>query len=110
MGHDVMIPTRREFLGLLAATPVVAPMVAQVVTAQPPYFSAGISGRAGEFLVGEVCGESLLTPAQMGAFHAALSAPAAPNEALRKLMRSDPPWSIPNRLFGARVNDDGEAV
>lgn len=104
-----MIPTRRKFLGLLAATPVV-PMVAQVVAAQPRYFIAGISGRAGEFLVGEVCGESLLTPAQMGAFNAALSAPAAPNEALRKLMRSDPPWSTPNRLFGARINDDGEAV
>ena len=105
-----MISTRRKFLGLLAATPVVAPMVAQAVAAQPRYFSAGISGRAGEFLVGEVCGESLLTPAQMSTFDAVLSAPAAPNEALRQLMRSAPPWSIPNRLYGTRINDDGDAV
>ncbi|WP_156948882.1 hypothetical protein [Bradyrhizobium sp. WSM1417] len=103
-------PTRRKFLGLLAAAPVVAPMVAQAAAARKLYFSGGISGLSGEFLVGEACGESLLTPAQMNAFDAVLSAPAAPNEALRRLMSIVPPWSIPNRLYGARINDDGDAV
>jgi hypothetical protein len=85
-------------------------MVAQAVAA-PQYVSGSIVNYiSGEILVGEACGESLLTPAQMSSFEAVLSAPAAPNEALRALMRSVPPWDIPNRLYGARVNDDGEAV
>jgi hypothetical protein len=32
------------------------------------------------------------------------------NPALRELMRSTPPWEIPNRLYGATINSEGEAI
>jgi hypothetical protein len=106
------MPTRRSFLTLLAAAPVIAPVAARSMAA-PRYAVGGwISGEAFLHpLVGEACSsETLLTQEQFRAFSAALDKPSQPHSGLRALMRSASPWDVPNRLHGAYINDDGDAV
>lgn len=100
--------SRRDFLGVLAAAPFVAPAFVQ-----PRYASGGtfrLSGMAAG-IVGEDChGGFVLSPSQSRAFLAAMDQPMTKLGTLNILMRSPSPWDAPNRLYGAYINDDGDAV
>lgn len=105
-----MAPSRRSFFGLLAGLPLIAPAIARSV-AGPRY----ISGIAGEVPLSPLTnaddvGELILSRRESRAFELSLTTPRGPNPQLVELMRSRPPWQVPNRLFGARVNDEGNAV
>lgn len=101
--------TRRKMLGLLAIAPI-APLIAKSAL-EPRFHSGGVIGEAfSSGLVGERCQDFVLSPSQSKAFFASLAEPAAPNEPLRMLLRASTPWEVPNRLFGAAITIEGDAV
>lgn len=103
--------SRRTFLGLMATAPLIAPSVVKAA-AKPRWSSGGIIGKAfGSQLVGEDChGGFALSPSQSKAFLEAMEQPVVKLESLTILMRSPTPWGTPNRLHGAYVNEEGDAV
>lgn len=106
--------SRRDFLGIVAAAPFVAPVIAEAVAA-PRYATGGLAeGVSLDTWVGRIAeknlGEFTLTREQSIAFRAALDAPMVRSGPLAVLMRSLSPWEAPNRLHGAYINDDGDAV
>jgi hypothetical protein len=101
--------SRRDFLKLAAVAPIAAPVLAKSAASQP-FYSGGYIGKIDFGLVGEKTGESLFTPSQMRALQ---SSPFPVDRLVLSppdLNELYPPWEIPNRLFGARVNRDGDAI
>jgi hypothetical protein len=95
---------RRGFLGLLAAAPLVAPVIAKEMAA-----SQYASGSTFEplyldfmkFAPGERLYSFGIEPVRDGLI--------SPNE-MRQMLDLPPIGDIPNRLYGARINSDGDAV
>lgn len=108
--------SRREFFGLLAAAPLVAPaVVKELSVAMTPNAARAIAGFGPIGSSGFVFDEMHTysgNDAGFEQFREMLFEAGVPrsNDKLRALMRSIPPWDAPNRLYGAYLNADGEAV
>jgi|SRR6185369_366776 len=103
--------TRRQFLSLLAATPIAAPVAAKagaMEIANGGFMSGEVQLVLG--VAGERCQSFPLSPAQSRAFEPVLTARPSGNQVLSALLRAEMPWEVPNRLCGASINEDGEAV
>jgi hypothetical protein len=95
--------SRRSFLSLLALAPI-APALARSAPAQPSFASGGFIGEMSFGIMGEAVSESTVS---FEAYKMLTEAGARPNEKLKALMHSPTPWSVPNRLLGASINEDG---
>jgi hypothetical protein len=110
-----MTTSRREFVGLLAAAPLVAPVVVKEMAGK-------VSNMHFEMTAGELFrvapGESFF-PARMGALKRLDGEPLRFSDSRCAYFdyhpfESDVPdyrsAKIPNRLYGAQINQDGEAI
>lgn len=108
--------SRRNFLGLLAAAPVIGPAVAKEVMAAPHYASGGwIRGYTSSFTVGEAGWLGLGTT--FDAFSdGSIRAPKLSVELMQPAPTRDEPalWSrlfdVPNRIYGTTINSEGDAI
>jgi hypothetical protein len=82
--------------------------------AQPRYASGGIfegEWKYGHGLVGEDChGGFVLSPSQSVALRKVMDAPMTRGPVLTIQMGSRSPAEIPNRLYGAQINHEGDAI
>lgn len=102
--------SRRTFLGLLAAAPVAVPVAVQA-SMQPRYASGAVFRNWAGAMVGESChGGFLLSPSQFVAFRKVVGAPITRGETVTVMMRRSSPAETPNRLHGAYINEEGDAV
>ena len=102
--------TRRTFLGLLAVGSIVAPVIAK--TGAPQLANGGFFSSemlTGIGLVGEHAESFPLSPSQSRALKLELEAPLH-HRGLPDLPDTEAFWEVPNRLFGARINEEGEAI
>jgi hypothetical protein len=97
-----MSTSRRTILGLLAGIPAA---VALPNNAQPAPSYHGILGRALDLK-----GGFLMSPEQADAFRRMMEMPVTRMGAVTIPMRGPSPWDAPNRLYGAAINDEGDAI
>lgn len=114
--------SRRQFFGFLAAAPLVAPAVAKEMIG-PKY----ASGFIGEFAFSDWTTLQPMRPLSDGSFVMSMEESEAFMKAINvpsvsfgpiKIPMHEPQqqriarygWAIPNRLYGAQINADGDAV
>jgi hypothetical protein len=92
--------SRREFFRLLAAAPLVAPIIARAATEASQTFTASF---------GMVSGESAWIHPHIR--YSAMMRRLLSVDEIRRLEGLPPlPAATPNRLYGAQINADGDAV
>ncbi len=107
-----MKSSRREFFTLLAAAPLVAPAVVREM-AKPnlSYLSGKTVTSILDFDTGHIFqladGERIHWPARMGTIKRFEGLPMRFAESIDAHKSTD---EIPNRLYGAQINADGDAV